>query len=214
MSSWKILGLHVPLATIQVNEMREDFEGESLDLRQNVPTLQQTQNVQGDDVIPKSDENVRRLDNFDDGFFNWKSKRRTIIQQITDAKAVAKVVASGGKAAYSMVVGETQKLSSAEVRWKMCKYAEILLSPELSICMDKYQWNKEAYLEFNRLASKIQGEVAQQLAFSCNFCPPEGFARISNWTRSSIETRNNLHTYPTNERHHTLLTSSFPYRVR
>lgn len=32
------------------------------------------------------------------------------------------------------------------------------------------------------MASAAQGRMAQNLALVCNFCPPVGFTRISEWT--------------------------------
>ena len=188
MTCWKVLGLHVPLATVQINEVNQELElkQDEDDLKKVVHTLQPINKVRGEEVVPKEDEAYEELVNFDDGFLSGAFlRKRTVLQQMTDAKALASVVQAGGNALFSFISGVHSKLSARQVRYKVCRYAEILLSHEIrdSVQGDKYKWNVDAYLEFNRLSSKLQGEVAQQLAYACNFGPPEGFARISNWTR-------------------------------
>jgi hypothetical protein len=189
MTCWKVLGLDVPLTTIQVNEFddQEELKEDEIDLKRVVKTLQPISKVSADEIIRKEEAMYDKLGNFDDGFLRDSfGKKRTILQQMSDAKAMSSIVKAGGDALFSFVSGVHSKLGATEVRWKVCKYAEILLSTELRHSVQNYKWNVDAYLEFNRLSSKLQGEVAQQLAFACNFGPPEGFARISNWTRAIV----------------------------
>lgn len=191
MTCWKVLNISVPLATVQVNEFDEKAERkeDEEDLKRVIKTLQRIKRPQEDEVIQKDDYLYEELGNFDDGFLSGDyGKKRTILEQITDAKALSSLMKSGGNALFSFVAGVHSKLGARDVRYKICKYAEIFLSDEIRAAIKNYNWNVDAYLEFNRLSSKLQGEVAQQLAFACNFGPPEGFARMSNWTRVIVPT--------------------------
>lgn len=63
------------------------------------------------------------------------------------------------------------------------KFAEILLSDEISSRFQNTQWNITDYKEFNKMASQAQGRIVQNLAMVCHLNPPDGFTRISDWHR-------------------------------
>lgn len=69
-----------------------------------------------------------------------------------------------------------------ESRWKICKFAEILMSEEMSEACKDFKWSIIDFKSFNKLASANQGKIAQQLALVCHLNPPDGFVRISDWS--------------------------------
>lgn len=78
------------------------------------------------------------------------------------------------------------KLNSAkadrETRWRICKFAEILMSEEMSKSCSKMRWKLSEFKAFNKLASATQGKVAQNLAMTCSLNAPPGFVRVSEWS--------------------------------
>ena len=74
--------------------------------------------------------------------------------------------------------------SDRDVRFKICKFAEILLSKEISDSCKTLKWGISDFKAFNKLASMNQGKIAQQLALVCHLNPPDGFVRISDWSRT------------------------------
>ena len=72
-----------------------------------------------------------------------------------------------------------------ETRWRICKFAEILMSEEMSKSCSKLRWNVSDFKAFNKLASATQGKVAQNLAMTCNLNAPLGFVRVSEWSASA-----------------------------
>eukprot|EP01041_Mallomonas_annulata_P000898 gene898-1738_t len=69
-----------------------------------------------------------------------------------------------------------------EIRWKICRFAELLTSYEVSQRGNNMKWNTLAYKEFNKSATKMLGILAQHLAVCMNFNPPEGFTRFADWS--------------------------------
>lgn len=69
-----------------------------------------------------------------------------------------------------------------EVRWKICQFAEILLSDELASYRSKLKWKLSEFKKFSRLASQSLGKTAQNLVLVCNLNCPEGFVRVSDWS--------------------------------
>jgi hypothetical protein len=69
-----------------------------------------------------------------------------------------------------------------EVRWKICQFAEILLSDELASYRSKLKWKLSEFKKFSRLASQSLGKTAQNLVLVCNLNCPKGFVRVSDWS--------------------------------
>lgn len=69
-----------------------------------------------------------------------------------------------------------------ESRWKICKFAEILMSEEMSAACEDFRWSIIDFKSFNKLSSANQGKIAQQLAMVCHLNPPSGFVRVSDWS--------------------------------
>lgn len=69
-----------------------------------------------------------------------------------------------------------------ETRWRICKFAEILMSEEMSRSCSRMRWNLSEFKAFNQLASVTQGKIAQNLAMTCSLNAPPGFVRVSEWS--------------------------------
>lgn len=69
-----------------------------------------------------------------------------------------------------------------DIRWNLCKFTEIFLSKEIVENYDKITWDPAMFKEWNKMASQLQGRVAQNLALACNFKPPPYFSKMSEWT--------------------------------
>eukprot|EP01038_Epipyxis_sp_PR26KG_P005828 gene5828-8037_t len=83
-------------------------------------------------------------------------------------------------------INDDEKLAR-EVRWKICKFAELLISHELTKNCINLKWKHISFQAFNKLASSIQGKLAQALAFSAKLNPPSGYTQICDWTVESNE---------------------------
>lgn len=70
--------------------------------------------------------------------------------------------------------------------WKICKFAEILMSKEIAGACKSMRWDINDFKAFNKLASVNQGKIAQHLAMVCHLNPPEGFVRISDWSVGNL----------------------------
>jgi hypothetical protein len=136
-----------------VNEFDEkaEFKQDEQDLKRVIKTLQRIKKPGEDEAIPKDDYLYEELGNFDDGFLSGDyGKKRSIIQQMTDAKALSALVKSGSNQLFTYLSGRHSKLGSRDIRFKVCRYAEIFLSDEIRKNVESYKWNVDAYLEFNR----------------------------------------------------------------
>jgi hypothetical protein len=76
---------------------------------------------------------------------------------------------------------EEAEAQNREFTFKICKFTEIMLSEEVCHIGRTMHWDMAAYKEINKMASAAQGRLVQHLALSCDFNPPPGFARISDW---------------------------------
>ena len=72
--------------------------------------------------------------------------------------------------------------SNIMIRMKLCKYADILLSREISTNCRTMHWDASDFKELNKLVSEEHGRLSQNLAMVCNMNPPPRFSRISEWT--------------------------------
>ena len=74
-----------------------------------------------------------------------------------------------------------------DICWKVCKFAEMMLSDEINKFGRTMVWDTYTFKEFNKVASKLHGIVAQNLAVCFNLNAPEGFTRFSDWTAGEID---------------------------
>lgn len=161
------------------------------DLRYVIPTTKAVTDVQSN-LVPWDHPQMR-------DFVDWDRRRKGRRQsQRRDSKGgidsgrpwtAMSVVSTDAPSVGSGSTTATKKgrnLNSAkidrEVRWKICKFAEILMSVEISKISNTMHWEFDSFKAFNKLASAMQGRVAQQLAMACHFNPPPGFVRISDWS--------------------------------
>jgi hypothetical protein len=83
-------------------------------------------------------------------------------------------------------INKLLKVNSAkadkDTKWRICKFAEILMSEEMSKSCSKMRWKLSEFKAFNKLASIAQGKVAQNLAMTCSLNAPPGFVRVSDWS--------------------------------
>jgi len=102
----------------------------------------------------------------------------------------ARTIASGTSGHSSLLPSlsfrKSSDIADREARWNVCKFAEILLSEEISSSFRNVEWKLSDYKEFNKMASAVQGCIVQNLAMVCHLNPPKGFTRVSDWHRGSI----------------------------
>ena len=96
-----------------------------------------------------------------------------------------------GRHVYERVIGDYNDEEDMEsdlersnhmVRMKLCQYADILLSHEISSNCRYMHWDASDFKELNKLASVEHGRLSQNLAMVCNMNPPPRFSRVSEWT--------------------------------
>lgn len=97
---------------------------------------------------------------------------------------------ASGQNDYGLGHGRTKMSHAAKKRarkerqykWKICKFAEILLSTEVLEKCEHLHWDLAAYKALSKLSSQLQGRIAHSLALVFNLNPPVGFARFSDWS--------------------------------
>ena len=82
---------------------------------------------------------------------------------------------------------ERKAKKQRQYKWKLCKFAEILLSSEVLEKCQKLHWDLAAYKALSKLSSQLQGRIAHCLAIVFNLNPPDGFARFSDWSLGVTE---------------------------
>jgi len=185
MAAWAILMLDVPENNLLLNDYGDDADEDlgnfSQDLRTSVKVSKKVTRVSRKESVPEDHPGVIHLQDFGDDAVLSKAA-------IANMGIIEKVIyfsrrTFGIKNAESMKEnGDKAAMAEREVRWKICKYAEIFLSKEVAGFKYGLQWNLEAYTSINKMANKMQGILCQNLALVCDFNPPDGFARISDWT--------------------------------
>ena len=201
MASWGIIGLSVPdvnlfvdpaFATFRDNKgFNSDSDEEAdeeyydlekpLDMRYNVKSLRYPEIPDKyANLVPNGHPALLEMQDWDIMRKKKKVHGRTLLQAMHDTKKVMEEV---GGALFGGAVTMAQKIEKdRQVRFKMCKFAEIMLSDEIQECAKDIEWNVDIYKELNKIASIEQGRIAQNLAMACNLKPPPGFTRISEWT--------------------------------
>lgn len=191
MSAWGIIGLRVPNVNLFVDDKdhgagdeifkAENFEDEpDLDEKYTVHTAKRIKPIADDLAVP-----MDRTDLYDD-MKDWDIVRAK--KSVRNRGFFATMMAAKAR---SLEAGDDDDdentfedfaVVDREIRWKVCKFAELFLSEEVSSNCRVMHWDVLAYKEMNRLKDSDQGRLAQNLAMSCNLNPPDGFSRISEWT--------------------------------
>ena len=137
--------------------------------------------MHGRTLIPPDDYNIKDMVDWD--ISKKKRKLPGPKQLLQDSK--------GCEECYRFCFGacdyQQREEKDREVRFKMCKFAEILLSKEIQEQTKSIVWDLHMYKELNKMAAQEQGRIAQNLSMSCNLQPPSRFTRISEWTMGIIK---------------------------
>lgn len=178
-TGWRLLNIVIPDNNIDQEDYEDAFSDD--DLKYGVKDSE-LDAVVDRMAIPSNHEHLRKLEEniniFDDSSVGFD---------------MLQVKMNSSKAKKSSGVQELTSRSHAhdqEIRWKLCKFAEILLSQQIYAHCQNMEWNVAAYKEFNKMASVKQGLLAQSLAVCYNLNPPDGFIRFSDWTAGKVETIN------------------------
>ncbi len=202
-AAWSVIGLDVPDKNLYIdphwsrwrydkkyfdgdlNPTEEELVAEyyehhkPLDMRYNVKSIRApVEPGEKAALIPPDDYNLKDMTDWD----MPKRKKKTlpgVKQLLQDGKVVVK---NATDYALGRVTMSQREEKDREVRFKMCKFAEILLSQEIQEQAKGIEWDLEMFKELNKMAAQEQGRVAQNLAMSCNLQPPARFTRISEWT--------------------------------
>ena len=86
-----------------------------------------------------------------------------------------------GSELISALIRMNSAKTDRETRWRICKFAEILMSEQITATCGNMKWKLSEFKKFNKLASAAQGRIAQNLAMTCHFNAPPGFVRVSDW---------------------------------
>jgi Ran GTPase-activating protein (RanGAP) involved in mRNA processing and transport len=163
------------------------------DLQYIVPTLKKA-HLLGEEVmiVPMDHPHLKDFPDFD------RSKNKRKLSFVSNASSRSdtggdkerrkSIVSNHSNFSDSTIFGNLLKKrtmeSDRDVRFKVCKFAEILLSKELADSCKSFKWGIADFKAFNKLSSMNQGKIAQQLALVCHLNPPDGFVRISDWSRT------------------------------
>jgi len=152
----------------------------TLDMRYNVKSLRFPELPDKfAHVVPNGHPALQEMQDWDIIRRKKRIEARTILGSMHDAKQA--IESTAGWMLGRVTFAQKQE-KDREVRFKMCKFAEILLSEEIQENCKNIQWDINNYKALNMMSSKAQGRIAQNLAMSCNINPPAGFTRLSEWT--------------------------------
>ncbi len=157
------------------HEINEDGDN---DVIYAVPSMRSIMAINPDVAIPFDDPVIKTLK-------DWNVDRdpMPLLQKISQ-----KIL---GRHIYERVIGDYNDEDDMEtdlersnhmIRMKLCRYADILLSHEISSNCRYMHWDANDFKELNKLASVEHGRISQNLAMVCNMNPPPRFSRVSEWT--------------------------------
>ena len=66
----------------------------------------------------------------------------------------------------TLITHNQEEVVGREIRYKICKYAEILGSETIAKQCNNMQWEMTAFKEFNRLSSALQGNLILHIYFN------------------------------------------------
>ena len=88
------------------------------------------------------------------------------------------------------------ELYQQDIKYTLCKFTELFLSNEIKHSLVNIVWELSAYKDLNKITSIEQAKICQHLAMVLHLNPPEGFAKISEW---SLPINNNIYDNPDDE---------------
>ncbi len=192
LSSWGIIGLKVPDINIFIDNKHAkaltnkddnvdtlyDARDADSDVKYEVPSTRSIMTINKELAIPFTHSKLEEYPDWDvhkdddEGYLKrlWQLCKQCIT----------------GRIRYSPVNNaDTHAVfeeNSRKIRWKICKFAEILLSPEIVQNCANMEWDITTFADMNKLSSAEQGRLSQNLAMVCNLNPPPRFTRFSEWT--------------------------------
>ena len=187
MAAWAILMLDVPNNNLQMNDYGddgdEDFGKYEQDLRQSVRVGKKITKIVGKEKVPRDHPDVMELKDFGEGALKSKAE----IQRMSTLGRITHYAGFGSGDDNSIASGLESRSgadasSDREVRWKICKFAEIFLSQEVANFKDGITWNVDHFAAMNKMANKLQALLAQHMSLACDLNPPRGYVRLSDWT--------------------------------
>ena len=66
----------------------------------------------------------------------------------------------------TLITHNQEEVVGREIRYKICKYAEILVSETIAKQCDNMQWEMTAFKKFNKLTSALQGNLILHIYFN------------------------------------------------
>jgi len=199
-SCWILLGIDVPENNIDNEEYGNvsDFEDDEEDLRYGIMSTTTLHNTSKQKKVPPnhkallgSQTNFTSEDHragFELVLGKKKAIHMTKREQVENSSLIYNdadglqdddLFGEGG--------GGCNPKTISEVLWKLCKYADIFLSDQIFLYCNNMGWDVSSYKEFNKMSSKLQGLLAQQLAVCFNLNPPKGFTTLAEWTAGAAE---------------------------
>jgi Ran GTPase-activating protein (RanGAP) involved in mRNA processing and transport len=152
------------------------------DLQYVIPSLKKVHYVDAMQVVPFSHPSLKTFSDWDRprrnaGNHGGNANRRSSVSSDRQSKRSLQTATSSKFMA--LMQDRNQMLG---IRWKVCRFAEILMSAEIANACGGMKWSVTDFKLFNKIASVNQGKIAQQLAMVSHLNPPPGFVRISDWS--------------------------------
>lgn len=181
------------------------IDHEDIDLEYIVQSVRKHHYLKDNVIIPPTHETIPLLSDWDRNRLkksrNSKSndRRNSIAQSdsgggwgtsTVDGKSnsidnnndVTRSIHSNEQSIFSAILNRGKERINRETRWKICRFAEILMSKEMADSCATFKWKLSEFKKFNRLSSVSLGKTAQNLALVCNLSAPPGFVRVSDWS--------------------------------
>ena len=199
-SCWILLGIDVPENNIDNEEYGNlsDFEDDEEDLRYGIMATTHLHSTNKQKKVPAnhkvllgSQTNFNSEDHragFDLVLGKKKAIHMTKREQVENSSLIHNDLDGlNDDDIFGAEGGGCNPKTVSEVLWKLCKYADIFLSDQIFLYCNNMGWDVGSYKELNKMSSKLQGLVAQQLAVCFNLNPPKGFTTLAEWTAGAAE---------------------------
>ena len=198
-SCWILLGIDVPENNVDNEDYGNlsDYEDNEEDLRYGIMTAANLHDTSKQKKVPPNHKCLlgSQTDfNSEDhraGFDLVLGRKKAVHVTKREAVDVASIIDEdeiiGDEDAFGKDSEKCNPNKFGDVLWKLCKYADIFLSDQIFLYCNNMGWDVTSYKEFNKMSSKLQGLLAQQLAVCFNLNPPKGFTTFAEWTAGAME---------------------------
>lgn len=132
----------------------------------------------GKNGLPPDNEALAHIGDWDN-VRSGKKSSKSILGLLQDSKSIVGEIPGQS---FSYVEDGGCSPADREIRYRLCRFAEIFMSSEVASNCVEMKWDVAAFKELNKMANIDQGRLAQHLALVLNLNPPEGFSRLSEWT--------------------------------